>query len=95
MKNYQEKRKLIIILLFFGILLSQLVIPLVTKANSPDNYITVIVQEGDSLWTIAKQFNNNKLDIRKYIYLIQQQNGMKNSMLQPGQLIRIPLYEVY
>lgn len=44
-----------------------------TKLDSkePLKIIKISVAEGDSLWKIAERYDNNKMDIRKYIYKIQ------------------------
>lgn len=93
-KNYKNTLKrlrlLIAILLIIGAF--QLVIPLMTSANTPTKYITVIVEDGDSLWTIAAQFKNEHTDIRKYINLIQKHNQRYDTLLQPGEVLKVPVF---
>ena len=67
--------------------------PLSTEAlDEPLTVITVSVEKGDSLWEIAERFDNNKMDLRRYIYIIEQYNRLDTSVLQPGQQLRIPVY---
>ena len=49
-----------------------------------------VVKKGDTLWTIAKEYNDNRKDIRRYIYEIMEVNCMKSPDLLPGQVILIP-----
>jgi LysM repeat protein len=67
--------------------------PLKTEAHEPLNYVTVVVKKGDSLWKIAEKYDNNKMDLRQYIYIIEKYNHLDNSVLQPGQRIILPVYE--
>lgn len=63
-----------------------------TAASEPVQIVTVIVDRGDSLWKIAERHDNNKIDLRKYIDIIQKYNGLENTVLQPGQRIKVPVY---
>lgn len=50
---------------------------------------TVYVFKGDTLWSIAKQYNT-KMDIREYIYEVKKLNNMETSELYAGQEIILP-----
>jgi len=62
------------------------------KAYSKDiqRYDYVSIQQGDTLWSIAKNYSDGK-DIREVIYEISRLNKIHNKPLQPGDLIKIPL----
>ena len=52
------------------------------------------VQYQDTLWNIATTIANEKhIDIHKAIYDIKKVNGLKNSNIYVGQILKIPLYE--
>lgn len=51
--------------------------------------VHVVVQEGDTLWAIAKEHNPG-MDIRRYIYLIEKTNGLSSPIIFPGQVLVIP-----
>lgn len=48
------------------------------------------VKPGDTLWAIAREHTDGKGDIRRYIYDIMKENGMKSPDIMPGQVIKIP-----
>lgn len=80
------------VLFIFAFSLGQLFKPEATAASEPVEIVTVIVNRGDSLWEIAERHDNNKIDLRKYIDIIQRYNGLDNTILQPGQRIKVPVY---
>lgn len=53
-------------------------------------YVTVLVEEGDTLWELAGAYGRSDTDRRKLIYQIEQLNGVSASSLQAGQYISIP-----
>lgn len=63
-----------------------------TEAQVPLKIVTATVRDGDSLWKLAEQYDNNELDLRTYINIIQNFNDLDNTILQPGQKIKIPVY---
>ncbi len=54
-------------------------------------YKEIQVVEGDTLWNIALNYLPEKTDIRKMIYDIKEFNGMDNSYIYPGDIIKIPI----
>jgi LysM repeat protein len=48
------------------------------------------VVEGDTLWSIASDYDDNK-DIRKTIYEISKLNNIHNASIYPGDIIKIPI----
>lgn len=53
--------------------------------------ITIIVDEGDTLWNIAKPYYDGDKDFRNLIYSIKKINDLEESLIYPGQKIIIPL----
>lgn len=82
----------IAVIFILAVSLGQLFKPKSTAASEPVEIVTVIVNRGDSLWKIAERHDNNKIDLRKYIDIIQKYNGLENTVLQPGQRIKVPVY---
>lgn len=57
-----------------------------------DQYIIVSVHSGDTVWSIASRYTNNKSDIRDFIYTIRKINSLdKNAEIYPGQVLKIPI----
>lgn len=52
------------------------------------NEVEYIVQENDTLWSIAEQYANEHQDLREYVYKIKQVNNI-DSTLKVGQTIVI------
>ncbi|WP_035166527.1 LysM peptidoglycan-binding domain-containing protein [Caloramator sp. ALD01] len=59
------------------------------KKEKIQKYETYVVQAGDTLWKIAKQYRPNE-DPRKVIYEIRKHNGI-TPIIYPGQVIEIPV----
>lgn len=53
-------------------------------------YKTIIVSEGDSLWSLAQSYSEDREDVRKKVYEICELNGIENSVIFPGQQLMIP-----
>lgn len=101
--NRREERRLkrkkmrvtfITLLLVVIILLAfQAVKPLIIQAQEPLQVVTVVVKKGDSLWKIAERYDNNKIDIRRYITIIKTYNHLDNATLQPSQRLQVPIFD--
>ncbi len=53
-------------------------------------YYEVEVVEGDTLWTIVSRHTSERGNMQKIIYDIKKFNGMDNSYIYPGDIIKIP-----
>ena len=63
--------------------------PLTVEDNLDNNlYIQYEIQYGDSLWSIADQFNSKNKE--KFIYNIKKINNMENSLLIVNNILLIP-----
>lgn len=51
-----------------------------------------VVKPGDTLWAIAKLHMPDGADIREYVYLLRETNGLSSAHLTPGQLLSIPAF---
>ncbi len=63
--------------------------PLSVENNEDNNlYIQYEIQYGDSLWSIADQFNSKNKE--KFIYNIKKINNLENSLLIVNNILLIP-----
>lgn len=61
-------------------------------ANEQDygvRYTKVIVDDGDTLWNLAKDYGNDKQDIREKLKIIKEVNEI-DSNISAGDIIYIP-----
>lgn len=52
-----------------------------------------IVSKGETIWTIAKQFSDNRHDIREVVFEIEKLSNT-TALIFPGQELTIPVYTV-
>ena len=57
-----------------------------------EQYATVEIASGDTLWTIAAEYAPEGTDLRQFIYEIRELNDMESSNIMVGQVIRVPMY---
>ncbi len=48
------------------------------------------VKAGDTLWQIAGHFYGEQRDLRPVVFTLQQANGLRGKVLQPGVDLRLP-----
>lgn len=54
------------------------------------SYTTVQVEEGQSLWGIVSAHAPAGTDVRDYLMLVQDVNGLDGSVIHPGQELALP-----
>jgi len=52
----------------------------------------VYIEAGDTLWSISEKFAGSKTDIRQLVDEVIEYNNLKSSIIKPGQLIYVPVY---
>lgn len=53
--------------------------------------ISVVVEKGDTLWSIAKEYMPKGANICEYVYEISANNGIKDGNIYCGQTIFVPV----
>ncbi|NCO40035.1 MAG: peptidoglycan-binding protein LysM [Armatimonadetes bacterium CG_4_10_14_3_um_filter_66_18] len=61
------------------------------KPKPEPPHVTVTVHTGDTLWGIARKHTDPSRDVRSTLFAIQELNSLSGSLIQPGQVIRVPL----
>jgi LysM repeat protein len=59
-----------------------------SHADEITSFTRYEVEPGDTVWDIARQFTQK--DVRDLVYEIGVVNGLKNFVIRPGDVLRIP-----
>lgn len=80
------------ILTFIVSILAITLIVSYTGADSLENYHKVEIKEGDSLWSIADEFQK-KTEISKqdFVKWVQEKNNIHSTLIKPGDLVVVPI----
>jgi LysM repeat protein len=62
---------------------------LITHGDDIKIYNPHTVTKGETIWSIASQYNHD--DIRDLVYEIGIENNLTNFVIVPGQILRIPI----
>ena len=90
-KIYLKYPTRLIFTFFFAVLISAFLMLLfqdTANGNSIPEYVTIVVNKGDTLWNIAREYNHDNKDIRTKIDEIKELNGI-SSNIKIGQELRI------
>ena len=52
--------------------------------------VRVVVQPGDTLWGIAREYGPTREDVRRIVYRIKQANRLDTSLIHPGDVLLVP-----
>lgn len=61
----------------------------VVSGYKEPSYQSIIVNQGDTLWSIAEKYGNNS-NIRKYIYELKKINNLESGIILENSAILIP-----
>lgn len=89
--KFMKKNKFTKIIVIMAII-CLIIFPFAHKANSAKQikYTKIVVCSGDTLWTIASEYTDQKGDIREFIYNIKKINNLNSALITPGQELLIP-----
>ena len=59
------------------------------RGSSRPDYTTVVVQPGDTLWSIASERYPSD-DVRARVQDIEQANGLRDPRIEVGQTLKLP-----
>lgn len=61
------------------------------EASVSSENIQVVVEPGDTLWSLADSYNEKyEVGIQEMIDMLQEENNLEGALLYPGQVIKIP-----
>ncbi|MCA1059025.1 LysM peptidoglycan-binding domain-containing protein [Rossellomorea aquimaris] len=79
-----------IIILFVLALLSAVYL-LINITNQP-SYQSITVKNGDTLWTIAKQYNEDySMTVEEFIAWVGEENDLTSFSIKPGESLVLPI----
>jgi LysM repeat protein len=84
------KRFMFISVLLISILVFASMTTLNAYSKDIPQFDYIKVSEGDTLWSIASDYTDNK-EIREVIYEISKTNNIQDASIHPGDIIKIPL----
>ncbi|HZG70419.1 MAG TPA: LysM peptidoglycan-binding domain-containing protein [Chondromyces sp.] len=85
LKNYSFAILFIIVSFFSGLFAI-----MVLSSETP--YQEIIVQEGDSLWSLAEKYENmHMMSTEEFIGWVQKENRLLNAYIKPGDKLLIPI----
>lgn len=92
--NYKKGLRKTSLMIIFTLIITFGVNFMSSSANTGNNteFIKITVKTGDSLWLLAEKHDNNKIDLRKFVYQIKKVNNIGDT-IYPGQEILIPIYK--
>ena len=85
-----RKRFYIFIILLTFSLSCTFLMSTVNGADTNETFTTVIVEQGDTLWDLASEYNTEG-DIRQYIRKIEKANHLTSSMIFEGDVLKLPV----
>lgn len=92
-KKYVLKNKnrfYLFVIMVTMIITSIALIANVQGADTAEEYATVMVEQGDTLWDLAGEYNNTR-DLRQYIRKIEKINQLTDSLIYEGDILKMPL----
>lgn len=84
------------LLLFLLVIVASLYMsmtPEVVYSSEPIEICKVYVEQGDTLWEIAAEYNYNNIDMRDLVMRISELNGLEGSKIYPGQVLEVPILQ--
>lgn len=87
----KNKRRFYIFVMMISITLSSLsLVATANGADTNDNFNTIVVESGDTLWDIAKEYSNEK-DLRQYIRDVEEINELSDGLIYEGDILKLPV----
>jgi|SRR6056297_1471040 len=62
-----------------------------SASKEEHQYIEILVQDGDTLWDITKEYYDGTKDIRRIVHDVGNINGIEGAMIKPGDRILVPV----
>ena len=90
-KLRRQRSVALIIVMVFVVMAAHVAFSKTSSEEVGRSVVSVVVKEGDTLWSIAKEYKPQGYDIRKYVYEVSANNGIKDGNIICGQTIFVPV----
>lgn len=92
MTVFIKKHSAIILFLVFVWILAFLYIQLSTSGTNSDQYASITIKSGDSVWEIASShIDQSTLSIEEFVSWIEEHNNIYYGQIKAGETIIIPI----
>ncbi|MBW3113735.1 MULTISPECIES: LysM peptidoglycan-binding domain-containing protein [Bacillaceae] len=79
------------IIIFIALVLLSAAYLVINTANQP-SYQSITVKDGDTLWTIAKQYNEEySMTVEEFIAWVGEENELTSFSIKPGDSLVLPI----
>ncbi|MCR3922345.1 MAG: LysM peptidoglycan-binding domain-containing protein [Firmicutes bacterium] len=89
-KKRQKLLKVAIILLVWSVVIGMTFLNNSVAVGETRLPKTVVVETGDTLWTLAQSYLPPRTDIRDYLTVVKKHNQLSGPIVYPGQLLELP-----
>lgn len=88
----RKKRLQLLPMIILMIAAMSLTVFLTSRVTSeePENFQLIVVEQGDTLWSIAREHRSPDEDIRNLVHNIRRINNLQSAVIYPGDKILIP-----
>ncbi len=90
-KVRRQRRIALIALMVFVIMIGNVAFSKNSTVNDGRDVIAVVVQHGDTVWSIANKYKSEGTNLSKYIHEIAANNGIMDGNICAGQTIYVPV----
>ena len=97
MKKFFTDRKIAVgvftmaLLIAVGICISPAVVNASTKEAT--SYESIQIHNGDTLWSLAKEYNTSELSTNDFVKEIKEVNNLSSDYINNGNYLIIPVYK--
>ncbi len=85
----RRKRFLLLALVALALSVSPLFALSIGGPAAPKAPVRVVVEPGDTLWALAREYGPPNEDVREVVYDIRETNHLAGSVIRPGQVLLI------
>lgn len=90
-KLKRQRRAALLIVMVLVVMVAHVAFSNQSAKDEGHSVISVVVEQGDTLWSIAKKYKPAGEDLREYVYKISADNGIKDCNIVCGQTLFVPV----